>query len=112
MAKHFVTAPVVLLKVAGEIRYLYVNAPVPSDADPDHLQHLLNLGMVGTEAELVEAVDLTSNPVVAPEKTDPAADAVVLDYSEMDYAALQEAAKAKGIPANQSKDELIKALGV
>lgn len=108
MAKYFVTAPVVLLKVAGEIRYLYVNAPVPSDADPGHLQHLLNLGMVGTEEELVEAIDLTANPVVDPEKTDPAAAAV--DYSVMDYAGLQEAAKVRGIPANQSKDELIKAL--
>lgn len=109
MAKHFVTAPLVLLKVAGEIRYLYVNTPVPSDADPDHLQHLLDLGMVGTEDELAEAVDLTANSVVDPEETDPTADAAV-DYSAMDYAGLQEAAKTKGIPANQSKDELIKAL--
>lgn len=62
--KYIVTAPLVAVTVAKDLRYLSRGAPVPSDVDEEHLKALVDLGFI-SEIKVVEEVQV--NTVVVPE---------------------------------------------
>ncbi len=96
MAKIYkVTAPLVIANRGAAADYVYQDAPLPADTNRDQVKRLLAMGMIEEVEEAVEDA--------------PPADA---DLSSLTYAELQALAKSRGIPANQSADELVKALSV
>lgn len=72
--KYIVTAPLVVLKVAGGSRvHLYEGAPVPAEADSQHVKQLVELKMLG-EAKAVAEPDSSIKEPTVPEILEGVAD--------------------------------------
>lgn len=99
MAKSYkVTAPLVIANRGAAADYVYQDAPLPADTNRDQVKRLIAMGMIEEMEDVAEEQEAA-----------PSADA---DLSSLTYAELQALAKSRGIPANQSADELVKALSV
>lgn len=102
-----VTAPLVLLRTReNTVVYVYGPAPLPENASPEHVKHLVEAGLVEdlSAGEPIPAEPATPvNPVADPGLSEDA-------LRDMDYADLQKLAAEQGVRANQSKDDLIAAL--
>lgn len=99
MAKIYkVTAPLVIANRGASADYVYQDAPLPADTNRDQVKRLLAMGMIEEMEDVAEE--------------QPPAPSADVDLSSLTYAELQTLAKSRGIPANQSADELVKALSV
>lgn len=58
-----VTAALATVKTeGGHLRYIYQDGFLPSDAEPDHVKHLLALGMIGEVGDVEKAAAADDNP--------------------------------------------------
>jgi hypothetical protein len=58
-----VTAALATVKTAGgHLRYVYQDGVLPSDADPDHVKHLLNMEMIAEMKDVQEAAASEPSP--------------------------------------------------
>lgn len=58
-----VTAALATVKTGGgQLRYIYQDGFLPSDADPDHVKHLLAMGLIGEVKDVAEAAASDTNP--------------------------------------------------
>lgn len=101
MADHTyrVTAAVAVVKVAGELQYIYQGVFLPENVGEKDLQRLLSIGLI--EEIKVEEAALPPEIPEVPE---------VPNLAEFPYPDLQNLARDKGLKVNQSREDLIATL--
>lgn len=95
MADHTyrVTAAVAVVKVAGELQYIYQGVLLPENVEEKDLQRLLSIG-------LIEEIKVEETEEAAPPP----------NLADLPYPNLQDLARDKGLKVNQSREDLIAAL--